>query len=108
MNDRTENHADVRAPDDFARLFRVPGIGQVLAFLDENDDDMPCVTIRIPDADIGRLQLSLSGGGMDYDRAEAVAREILEKMQPDNLAEAVKPLTDMKARLSSVMEGGAA
>ncbi|WP_277022178.1 hypothetical protein [Paracoccus hibiscisoli] len=36
---KTNNAAEVTAPDDFARLFRIEGIGQVLAVLEDGETE---------------------------------------------------------------------
>lgn len=92
-------------PDDFARLFRIHGIGQVLAVTEtkseyDDDEECECVTFRIPDAgDVATLTYFIKAHGMDATKGKAFTRDILEKLTHDNVAKVIQPLVEAKAKL---------
>ncbi|WP_435170760.1 hypothetical protein [Falsirhodobacter sp. 1013] len=88
---------------DFAKLFHVDGIGQVLAELEEHPDtELPCVRFRIPDASDVTLEMRLSPNGMSYEAAEAFARKCFDGLTAENAGAVVKELTDARDGLSSM------
>ena len=114
---KTNDAAEVTAPDDFARLFRIEGTGQVLAVLEDGEteegEECECLTFRIPDAgDVARITYSIKAVGMSSERGRAFTREIFDKLTPEGVAKAVEPMVKAKASLLweglIVQEGGAA
>lgn len=89
---------------DFAKLFSIEGVGQVLATLDEDDEDCPCVRFRIPDHRGMILTCALSVRTEDYDRAEAMARSMFDALDEDNVRKSVQPLINVRDKL--IVEGG--
>ena len=85
---------------DFAKLFRVDGIGQVLAEVEEHPEhEVPCVRFRIPDAGDVFLEMRLSTVTDDYDKAESIAREIFGALTEDNIGATVKDLVAARDNL---------
>jgi len=114
---KTNDSAEVTAPDDFARLFRIEGVGQVLAILEDGETDdgeeCECLTFRIPDAgDVARITYSIKAAGMSSERGRAYMREIFDKLTPEGVAKAVEPMVRAKASMLGdgliLQEGGAA
>lgn len=92
------------APDDFARLFRIDGIGQVLAVLEDGETDdgeeCECLTLRIPDAgDVARITYSIKAVGMSSERGRAFTREIFDALTVEGVAKAIEPMVRAKASL---------
>ena len=84
---------------DFAKLFRVDGIGQILAVLDEGEDEKPCIRFRIPDCNGAFLTVALSFGGPDYDTAEMHARKVFEHITESSATASVKQLIELRDAL---------
>jgi hypothetical protein len=85
--------------DDFAKLLRVEGIGQVLATIDEDDDGNPVLHFRIPDEGQAMLQMGMSFPHPDYDKGAALAREAMAKLTEENAAAVVRLLVETRDRL---------
>lgn len=77
---------------DFAKIFTVDGIGQILVTLDENDNGVPCVTFRIPDAFDCIMTTSRSRSSGDYDDQEAFARKMFDSLDEDEAVKSVQVL----------------
>ena len=87
---------------DFAKLFEAEGIGQILATLDENDDEDPCVTFRIPDTAGCRLQMSVGFQASSYDLAERKALAFFNALDLEHAVKTVAPLQEAAASLGRV------
>lgn len=86
--------------NDFARLFRAEGIGQILATVEENDDERPCLKFRIPDTEWGVLTCSVSASTDDYDAAEQFAYAMLKNLTEEAAVTSVKPLIEFRDRIA--------
>lgn len=89
---------------DFARLWRVEGIGQILAVTNENDDGDPIVQIRVPDQGDLILTADLAFVGEDYDVAAGHAQAFPEGMTEAQAIEAVTPLLRGAAEFQGVAQ----
>ncbi len=77
---------------DFAKLWRVDGIGQILAVISENDDGAPIVQVRVPDQGDLILTADLAFVGDDYDVAAQNAQTCLDNMTEAQAIAAAAPL----------------
>lgn len=94
---------------DFAKLFRLPGVGQVLVTLDEDDDEYPCVVFRIPDVSDFMLTQAMAFTGDDRDLAWQSAQQAFDRVTEENVQYAIRSLVAARDRLlPGVREGGAA
>lgn len=82
--------------NDFAKLFKVEGIGQILATLNENEDGMPCVTFRIPDTQDIMLECSVYMSTDDYEKAEAHAIAVFNALDEASAVKTVQELVDAR------------
>jgi len=80
----------------FAKLFVVEGIGQILAVLGENDDGEAVITLRISDYADCALKMDITLSDAEYDRQEAFTQKLLDEMTEEAAAKAVKPLIDVR------------
>lgn len=87
---------------DFAKLFRLDGVGQVLVTLAENDDGIPAVHFRIPDQDDCEIEMSMTvAGSDDYDSAEGFAQNVFDAVCEGNIAKTIAPLIKIRDKMQS-------
>lgn len=86
---------------DFAKLFVVEGIGQILVTLSETEYGDPCLTLRIPDAGDFGMSLDIAFENLSLSAAEARAREVFDAIDAEKAAAGVKPLIELRDQLLS-------
>lgn len=86
---------------DFCKLFRVDGIGQILATVVEAGDvEVPALELRIPDHGGMIRRVSLTWPSLDYDEAEEAAYAALAALDEDGAKGMAGPILSLSARLS--------
>lgn len=84
---------------DFAKLFQIDGIGQVLVTLecpsegDSCDDDAGVIRLRIPDGRDVQFQMAM------FLSDEVEARKVFDGMTAERAIRAIKPLLAARANL---------
>lgn len=87
-------------PNDFARLFRLDDVGQVLVTIEQHEEDeTPCLKFRIPDADGVGLSVTLSYNfreGLTYAEQCSHVWSDLSKIDEAKLREVAGGLIQMR------------
>lgn len=89
---------------DFAKLFRVDGIGQILITTGENEEGDPCVIIRIPDTPDAILETLIVEEGMDYDKAAEICKSIFDATDEAGAIKASAVLVKARDRMLAARE----
>lgn len=92
-------------PQDFAKLFFVEGIGQILFTIEETDDAFAVLVVRIPDFKDHVLRMGIGLLGKDYEQQEAFALRLLDEMTPEGAVTAAQMLISTRDELLSNQDG---
>lgn len=87
-------------PNDFARLFRLDDVGQVLVTIEVHEEtEMPAIRYRIPDAGGIGLTTTVSYNfreGVTFEKASELVFASLRDMTEDDVRDAVKDMAQMR------------
>lgn len=85
---------------DFAKLFHIEGIGQILVTLGQIDEERPACLFRIPDELDCEISMALSRGGPDNYEADLLfAQTCFDAVTAENVAATVETLTNARDAL---------
>lgn len=84
---------------DFARLFKVEGIGQILAFISEDEEANAVLTIRIPNFKGCILKMDIGLPSADFDAQDVFAQNLLDNMTEHGAVKTVQVLLDARDKI---------